>query len=161
MNSKMSPRVGIPVESICPSGFTISLFGSFLFFSVIKARFPMAMPPLGTQIRVPRKHSSCCPSGHAEPLLHTGKSSARTVKHLTQQRRRSAPCFTRIFPVLIPKIVAHKLDMNPVLDHVSFNDTPHIADALGRFAVRTQSGFHTRGVNADSRVTAFGNWPAA
>ena len=30
--------------------------------------------------------------------------------------------------------------MDPALDHVSFDDAPHIADSLGSAAIRTQAG---------------------
>jgi hypothetical protein len=33
--------------------------------------------------------------------------------------------------------------MNAVLDHVAFDDAPHIADPLGRFAITAQPGFNT------------------
>jgi len=44
--------------------------------------------------------------------------------------------------LLIPQIFTDQLDMNAVLNHVAFNDAPHIADSLGGFAIAAQTGFH-------------------
>ena len=44
---------------------------------------------------------------------------------------------------LIPQILTYQLDMDAVLDHVAFDDAPHVADALGSFAITAQPRFNT------------------
>ena len=45
--------------------------------------------------------------------------------------------------ILVPQIFTNQLHMNAVLNHVAFNDAPHVADSLGGFAIAAQTGFHT------------------
>ncbi len=44
---------------------------------------------------------------------------------------------------LIPQILTNQLDMDAVLDHVAFDDAPHVADPLGSFAITAQPRFNT------------------
>jgi len=73
VESQSSRYVHLDSRSVC-------LDFPYFFFDHLVC--PKGSTALGTQIHVPRKHSSYCPSGHANTLLHTGKTSARTVKNL-------------------------------------------------------------------------------
>jgi hypothetical protein len=44
---------------------------------------------------------------------------------------------------LIPPILTNQLDMDTVLDHVAFDDAPHVTDPLGRSAIIAQPCFNT------------------
>ena len=46
-------------------------------------------------------------------------------------------------PLLISQILTNQLDMDAVLDHVAFDDAPHVANPLGRSAITAQPCFNT------------------
>jgi hypothetical protein len=46
-------------------------------------------------------------------------------------------------PFLVAQIFADEFDMDAVLNHVALDDAPHVADALGGFAVTAQPRFNT------------------